>query len=87
MQLKDGYEARKKLEGNLSAALGKREGSSQVRSTPTFMSNVTPVTDTLSKNHETPKVVIYHDSLCNSINESLMGREAVTVSTCYGHST
>ena len=76
-QLKEEHDARKTLEGNLSASLLRSSTFKQVQAEN---SEAVRPTLTPNKDDKTHKVIIFHDSLCKNINESLMGREDVTVS-------
>ena len=68
---------RKTLEGNLSASLLRSSTFKQVQAENS--ESVRP-TLTPTKDDRTHKVIIFHDSLCKNIDESLMRREDVTVS-------
>ena len=76
-QLKEEHDARKTLEGNLSDSLLRSSTFKQVQAEN---SEAVRPTLTPNKDDKTHKVIIFHDSLCKNINESLMGREDVTVS-------
>ena len=69
---------RKTLEGNLSASLLRSSTFKQVQAENS--ESVRP-TLTPTKDDRTHKVIIFHDSLCKNIDESLMRREDVTVWT------
>ena len=83
LQLTEGQEARKTIESNLAAALRTRESPSHVQfeNPGTTIPTIPLESDLVTENQdEAQKVIIFHDSLCKNINETLMGREDVTVS-------
>ena len=70
-----------KLQENLTEVLKRQEEASPVVTTPITGTQNVNVSDTSLRqdSHDRPTVVLFHDSLCNKINNTMMSKEKVSI--------